>query len=104
MTRLARFRIGIDTLAAPELKVPRYTITSGSATALLAFSASLPASQAPRAGVASSISSYVIVKSPALLPASSSAILNELTIVSVWPLLLPVRGRDETILIVDDCA
>jgi len=26
--------------------------------------------------------------------------LNELTIVSVWPLLLPVRGRLETILIV----
>src|SRR5437588_11892243 len=33
-------------------------------------------------------------------PISCSAILNELTGVSVWPLLLPVRGRLETILMV----
>src|SRR3954449_12600512 len=74
-------------------------MTSVSATALLAFSASLPASQAPRAGVASSMSSYVMVAPPTLLPTSSSAIFIALTIVSVWPLLLPVLGSDETILI-----
>src|SRR5207302_6411606 len=37
---------------------------------------------------------------PTLFWASSSAILKALTSVSVWPLLLPVRGRLETILIV----
>src|ERR687884_735284 len=71
---------------------------SGSLTALLAFSASLPASQAPRAGVASSMSSYSIVALPILLFTSSSAILKALTIVSVCPLDEPVRGRLETIL------
>src|SRR5579884_2774657 len=75
-------------------------MTSGSATAFWAFSASLPASHAPLAAVASSRSSYVSVKLPALLFASSSAILIEFTMVSVWPFEEPVRGSDDTILIV----
>jgi hypothetical protein len=41
-----------------------------------------------------------MVAPPTLLPASSRAIFIALTIVSLWPLLLPVRGSDETILIV----
>src|SRR5437763_616459 len=44
----------METFAAPELNVPRYTITSASLTAVLAFSASLAASHAPLAAVASS--------------------------------------------------
>jgi len=50
----ARFVIGIDTLAAPELYVPMYTIASGSPTALLAFSASTAPSHLPVWGEASS--------------------------------------------------
>ena|SRR5438105_862524 len=43
---------------------------------------------------------YTIVAPPTLFCASSRAILKAFTIVSLWPLLLPVRGRLETILIV----
>src|SRR5262245_52662083 len=44
------------------------------------------------------MSSKSIVKSPTFLPASSSARLMPLTILSVCFLALPVRGRLETIL------
>src|SRR5687767_1876603 len=99
ITRSALLSVGIETRAAPELYGPMYTITSGSLIARLAFSLSLPASQNPRSGDASSQSSYTTEAPSIVLPTSSSAILIALTIESVWALFAPVRGSEETILI-----
>ena len=95
MTMFARFRTGIDSLAAPELNVPMYAIASGSFTARLAFSASLPASQPPLVGVASSSGSKTTLRSPALPPRSSIAMQIALTIVCVCASELPVIGKLE---------
>src|SRR5688572_2264320 len=73
-------------------------MTSGSLMALSALAASTAASQSPLWGDASSQSSYSILKSPTFQETSSSAMRMPLTIVVVWALLLPVRGRLETIL------
>src|ERR1043166_3684493 len=74
-------------------------MTSASLIAWSACAASFSAVHCPAAAVASSRSSYLIVKLPAFHWASSGAIVMPWTIVSVCPLALPVRGRLETILI-----
>jgi len=66
----ASFVIGIEIAEAPELNSPRYAIDESSCAALRAFADVWPASHLPAAAVASSSDTYLIVKSPALLPFS----------------------------------
>ena len=97
ISKSPRFNIGIDTLAAPELKVPMYAQTSGSCRARRALAASASLVHWPAAAVESSRSRYSIRNGPTLLPTSSIAMRMPRTSVSDCCLALPVRGRLETI-------
>src|SRR5512143_841034 len=91
--------MGIDSLAAPELKVPRYAMMDLSAAALLPFSVSTAGSHLPRAAEASSHASYSSLYLPpqAWLLAWARRSCSALTIVCVWVRDAPVIGRLETI-------
>src|SRR5262249_4372745 len=94
--------MGMETLAAPEWQGPRWTATSWTAAALLALLDSWVGSHLPAAAVASAMSSEVMLnwRLQAWFFSCSSRCLIALTTVSLWPLDEPVRGREETILIV----
>src|SRR5262245_53020580 len=92
----------MESLAAPELKVPRYAMMDLSATALLPFSVSTAGSHLPSAAEASSQDSYLIVYLPpqARLLACSRRICMAFTMAWVWVQDAPVIGKLETIFIV----
>src|SRR5688572_25523126 len=94
MTRQAAFRIGMVSLAAPELKWPMKTIASGSLAAVVAFCWATAPSQSPLlAADESSRSVYLMVKEPTVLPSRSS--LMDSTSAFVCSVFEPWRGSDE---------
>ena len=88
-------RIGIEIAEAPELNSPMYTAVLSSCATLRAFADVSSGVQLPAWADESSSDVYLMVKSPALLPACSSASLMPLTSAVVWPRDAPSSGRLE---------
>src|SRR5262249_2188773 len=92
--------IGILTFAAPLLYVPRYTMTSASATALWAISASTVPSQLPVVGEASSRLTTSILKPPTAPPWCFTARSTACFIAVPSGIMAPCIGQLVTILVV----